>query len=194
MVRDRVQFHTIRWNFLINKGKLFLEKDFVSWNWASQLILQKQNEYYTVRYMQNVCFSKKRTDINGEWTYGLWNKSVLRQPMLQVAGFVSYFHKNSLPSYQLIFRKSPCQYSPFIWITFLISLSVFHKATVTQSCKNPPDVSIADTSEVPKAELLVMVMVEGLYYHSHTWRSPQSLRSPRFSKISLIYCRFYWSL
>jgi hypothetical protein len=43
-------------------------------------------------------------------------------------------------------------------------MRVFHKATVTQSCKNPPDVvNIADTSEVRKAELLVMVMVGGLY-------------------------------
>ena len=25
-------YGTIWWNFLINKGKLFLEKDFVSWN------------------------------------------------------------------------------------------------------------------------------------------------------------------
>jgi hypothetical protein len=40
----------------------------------------------------------------------------------------------------------------------------FHKATVTQSFKNNPDVvGIADTSEVRKAELLVMIMVEGLY-------------------------------
>lgn len=43
-------------------------------------------------------------------------------------------------------------------------MRVFRKAPVTQSCKNPPDVvSIADTSEVRKAELLVMVMIEGLY-------------------------------
>jgi hypothetical protein len=67
--------------------------------------LQKQKEYSIVRYMQNVCCSKKRTGINGERNVWLCNKSVLRHPMLHVAGFVSCYHKNSLPFYQLIFRK-----------------------------------------------------------------------------------------